>query len=53
MLQSRVSRWAKRNGCDEPPTQEDLFDDDVHHLSWTCHGQEGAVQHYMTDDQSM
>ena len=30
-----------------------MFDGDVHHLSWTCNGQQGVVQHYKTDDQSM
>lgn len=53
MRNSRLSRWAQRNQCDEPYQQEDLFDNDVHHLSWTCGGQEGVIQHYKTDDQSM
>ncbi|QLI73422.1 uncharacterized protein G6M90_00g094480 [Metarhizium brunneum] len=43
--------WAARNKCDTPHHQEDLFDGDVHHLSWACGGQEGVVQHYKTDDQ--
>ena len=49
----RLSRWAERNECDEPNDQEDLFDGDVHHLTWTCKGQEGALEHYKTDSQSM
>lgn len=43
--------WAERNGCDADYTQVDSFNDDVHHLVWTCQGQVGALQHYKTDDQ--
>ncbi|KAF8317718.1 carbohydrate esterase family 1 protein [Clavulina sp. PMI_390] len=43
--------WAERNGCETPYTQVDSFNDDVHHLIWTCGGQYGALQHYKTDDQ--
>ncbi|TQV94358.1 hypothetical protein V2A60_002608 [Cordyceps javanica] len=46
-----LSRWASRNQCETPYKQEDLYDGDVHHLSWTCKGQEGVLQHYKTDDQ--
>ncbi|TAQ84117.1 hypothetical protein B7494_g7557 [Chlorociboria aeruginascens] len=46
-----VGWWAERNGCDTPSAEEDTFDDDVHHLIYTCQGQYGAVQHYKTDDQ--
>ncbi|KAK5992342.1 putative feruloyl esterase C-like protein [Cladobotryum mycophilum] len=43
--------WAERNQCDQPNVQEDLFSGDVHHLSWTCKGQKGVLQHYKTDSQ--
>ena len=43
--------WAQRNGCDAQYAQEDSFGGDVHHLVWTCQGQEGVVQHYKVDDQ--
>lgn len=46
-----LSRWAERNKCDLPTTQ-DLFDNDVHHISYKCSGQEGVLQHYKTDSQS-
>ncbi|OAA69890.1 carbohydrate esterase family 1 protein [Cordyceps fumosorosea ARSEF 2679] len=46
-----LQRWAERNGCDSPHKQEDLYGGGVHHLSWTCKGQEGVLQHYKTDDQ--
>lgn len=42
--------WAARNGCQSPPTNESSFNDDVHHLTWTCQGQYGALQHYKVDD---
>lgn len=48
----RLGFWAERNGCVTPYAQEDTFDDDVHHMIWTCQGQYGALQHYKTDDQS-
>ena len=43
--------WAERNGCDAPPALNTTFNDDVHHYTWNCRGQTGAVQHYKTDDQ--
>lgn len=46
-----LERWADRNECDSPNKQEDLYNGEVHHLSWTCKGQEGVLQHYKTDDQ--
>lgn len=49
----RLDWWADRNQCEKPAKQEDLFDGKVHHLSYTCGGQEGVVQHYKTDAQSM
>ncbi|KAL1849172.1 hypothetical protein VTK73DRAFT_9931 [Phialemonium thermophilum] len=42
--------WAERNGCQNPPSNESSFDDDVHHLTWTCRGVYGALQHYKVDD---
>lgn len=51
-LVCRLSRWAERNGCEEPWDQEDLFDDEVHHLSWSCKGQKGVLQHWKSDKQS-
>ncbi|KAH8897519.1 alpha/beta-hydrolase [Thozetella sp. PMI_491] len=42
--------WAERNACDEPPTDDVSFDGDVHHLTWTCQGQQGALQHYKVTD---
>ncbi|CAG9957237.1 unnamed protein product [Clonostachys rosea f. rosea IK726] len=46
-----LDRWAERNQCDKPNSQSDLYGGDVHHLSWTCKGVAGALQHYKTDDQ--
>lgn len=48
----RLKRWADRNECDTPNEQQDLYNGDVHHLSWTCKGQKDVLQHYKTDDQS-
>ncbi|KAL7944981.1 carbohydrate esterase family 1 protein [Trichoderma barbatum] len=45
-----LDRWSERNQC-EKYQQVDLFDNDVHHLTWKCAGQEGAMEHYLTDDQ--
>jgi len=42
--------WAERNECQSPPANESSFNDDVHHLVWTCQGQYGALQHYKVDD---
>lgn len=52
-IQSRLDRWADRNKCNKPYQQQDLFGGDVHHLSYTCGGVQGVVQHYKTDSQSM
>ncbi|KAK8143738.1 hypothetical protein G3M48_006826 [Beauveria asiatica] len=46
-----LKRWAERNECDTPNKQQDLYNGQVHHLSWTCKGQEGVLQHYKTDSQ--
>ncbi|CAG9974664.1 unnamed protein product [Clonostachys byssicola] len=46
-----LDRWAERNQCERPNSQSDLYGGDVHHLSWTCKGVAGALQHYKTDDQ--
>ena len=47
-----LSWWAERNGCTTPPVQEDTFDNDVHHLTYSCAGEqgEGALQHWKVDD---
>lgn len=42
--------WAERNGCADTPANESSFDDDVHHLVWTCQGVYGTLQHYKIDD---
>ncbi|EON97591.1 putative ferulic acid esterase protein [Phaeoacremonium minimum UCRPA7] len=42
--------WADRNGCQSPPSNDSSFNDDVHHLTWTCQGLYGALQHYKVDD---
>ncbi|KAK8097489.1 hypothetical protein PG984_016628 [Apiospora sp. TS-2023a] len=44
-----LSWWAERNGCQTPPEQQDSFNDSVHHLTWTCRGTQGALQHYKVD----
>ncbi|KAF7308836.1 Carbohydrate esterase family 1 protein [Mycena kentingensis (nom. inval.)] len=44
-----ISSWATRNGCTSPPAQNDTFDGDVHHFSWTCQGVDGVLQHYKVD----
>jgi poly(3-hydroxybutyrate) depolymerase len=43
-----VGWWAQRNGC-EGSKEEDLVDGSVHHISWTCGGVQGLVQHYRID----
>jgi len=45
----RLDYWVKRNGCSDR-TQEDSFEGDVHHISWTCGGKAGALQHWKVDD---
>ncbi|QDS70705.1 hypothetical protein FKW77_001844 [Venturia effusa] len=40
--------WQKRNGCSQTPVVEDLVGG-VHHISWTCGGVEGALQHWKVD----
>ncbi|KAI2784620.1 carbohydrate esterase family 1 protein [Daldinia loculata] len=43
--------WAQRNGCDDSAKQvEDSFDGDVHHTTWNCGSEEGALQHWKIDD---
>ena len=49
-IQTWLGYWAQRNACTNPPKQEDTFDGDVHHFSWTCGGKEGVLQHYKVDD---
>ncbi|KAK7923593.1 hypothetical protein PG985_007664 [Apiospora marii] len=44
-----LSWWAERNGCQTPPEQQDSFNDTVHHLTWTCRGVQGMLQHYKVD----
>ncbi|KAK8043932.1 hypothetical protein PG994_012770 [Apiospora phragmitis] len=44
-----LSWWAERNGCQTPPDQQDSFNDTVHHLTWTCRGAQGVLQHYKID----
>ncbi|KAK8054798.1 hypothetical protein PG993_000025 [Apiospora rasikravindrae] len=51
--ESVLSWWADRNGCQAPPEQQDSFNDTVHHLSWTCRGSQGVLQHYKVDPMSM
>jgi poly(3-hydroxybutyrate) depolymerase len=41
--------WVKRNSC-SGLKQEDSFNGVVHHLSWSCGGIDGALQHYKVDD---
>lgn len=41
--------WAHRNGCSNK-SEENLVDGDVHHISWTCGGVSGFLQHYKVDD---
>lgn len=41
--------WAERNGCTSK-SEETLANGDVHHLSWTCGGVSGLLQHYKIDD---
>src|SRR6186713_606839 len=48
-LKDRLDSWVQRNGCTNRQ-QEDTFDGKVHHISWTCNGQQGALQHYKVDD---
>lgn len=40
--------WATRNNCDQTPKTEDLFNGKVQHLTWTCKGRSGVVQHYLS-----
>ncbi|KAI2615886.1 carbohydrate esterase family 1 protein [Hypoxylon sp. NC1633] len=45
--------WAQRNGCgdgDGGKKVEDSFGGDVHHMTWTCGGVEGVLQHWKVDD---
>ena len=51
-MENRIEYWAKRNKC-TTMSQEDSFDGKVHHLSWTCQGKDGIVQHYKIDDMGM
>ncbi|KAH7397384.1 Alpha/Beta hydrolase protein [Pyrenochaeta sp. MPI-SDFR-AT-0127] len=41
--------WVQRNACSSK-TEKTLNDGKVHHYSWTCGGQEGALQHYKVED---
>ncbi|KAI1332159.1 carbohydrate esterase family 1 protein [Xylariaceae sp. FL0255] len=41
--------WATRNGCGSNTTTES-FSNDVQHLTWTCAGAAGALQHWKVDD---
>ncbi|KIY68888.1 carbohydrate esterase family 1 protein [Cylindrobasidium torrendii FP15055 ss-10] len=44
--------WAKRNECDGDPKQEDSEGGKVHHLTFSCFGDQGeaALQHWKVDD---
>ncbi|KAK8021913.1 alpha/beta-hydrolase [Apiospora arundinis] len=44
-----LSWWAERNGCQTPPEQQDSFNNTIHHLTWTCRGVRGVLQHYKAD----
>ncbi|KAF2807903.1 carbohydrate esterase family 1 protein [Mytilinidion resinicola] len=43
-----LSWWAERNGCTSVE-QDDSFNGDVHHITWTCDGLE-TLQHWKVDD---
>jgi poly(3-hydroxybutyrate) depolymerase len=43
-----VGWWATRNNCSDKRV-EDLADQSAHHVSWTCGGVQGALQHYRID----
>ncbi|KAF2679772.1 carbohydrate esterase family 1 protein [Lentithecium fluviatile CBS 122367] len=45
-----VQWWADRNNCGSSKTEEDLIDGSVHHVSWTCRGESGLVQHYRINE---
>ncbi|KAF2117165.1 carbohydrate esterase family 1 protein [Lophiotrema nucula] len=44
-----LGAWATRDGCADR-TEEALANGDVHHISWTCNGVPGLLQHYKVDD---
>ncbi|KAF2729557.1 carbohydrate esterase family 1 protein [Polyplosphaeria fusca] len=44
-----LDAWAQRNECTDK-IEETVANGDVHHLSWTCSGVEGLLQHYKVDD---
>jgi poly(3-hydroxybutyrate) depolymerase len=47
-IESWLEWWAQRNGCSDK-TEETTNDGDVHHVSWSCGGVEGVLQHYRVD----
>ncbi|KAF2713837.1 carbohydrate esterase family 1 protein [Pleomassaria siparia CBS 279.74] len=48
-IASWLDWWAQRNGCSNK-SEESLIDGDVQHLSWTCGGIQGLLQHYKVID---
>jgi poly(3-hydroxybutyrate) depolymerase len=40
--------WAQRNGC-TTKKEESIVDGKVEHLSWTCGGKDGFLQHYKVE----
>jgi hypothetical protein len=44
----RLDWWAQRNACGDK-TEEVIQNGDVHHLSWSCGGIDGLLQHYKVD----
>lgn len=44
-----LDSWATRGQCSNKTTEES-FNNDVQHYTWTCAGEQGALQHYKIDD---